>query len=59
MSIKWRGNGDEEDRNCDGDCITSHLERVGGKWETIDTCKELEIADRERSKRKVRETKRQ
>ena len=26
---KWRGNGGEEDRNCDGDCIESDLERVG------------------------------
>ena len=21
MTRKWRGNGGEEDRNCDGDCI--------------------------------------
>ena len=29
---KWRGNGGEEDRNCDGDCINSDLERVGEEW---------------------------
>ena len=29
MPIKWRGNGDDEDRNCDGDCINSDLEGVG------------------------------
>ena len=31
MSRNWRGNGSEEDRNCDGDCIKSDIERVGGK----------------------------
>ena len=29
MPRKWRGNGGEEDRNCDGDCIESDIERVG------------------------------
>ena len=29
MPRKWRGNGGEEDRNYDGDCIESDLERVG------------------------------
>ena len=29
MPRMWRGNGGEEDRNCDGDCIESDLERVG------------------------------
>ena len=29
MPRKWRGNGGEEHRNCDGDCIGSDLERVG------------------------------
>ena len=29
MPRKWRGNGGEEDRNCDGHCIKSDLERVG------------------------------
>ena len=29
MPRKWRGNGGEEDRNCDGDCIKSDIERVG------------------------------
>ena len=29
MPRKWRGNGGEEDRNFDGDCIEIDLERVG------------------------------
>ena len=29
MPRKWRGNGGEEDRSCDGDYIKSNLERVG------------------------------
>ena len=29
MPRKWRGNGGEEDKNCDGDCIEGDLERVG------------------------------
>ena len=48
MPRKCRRNGGEEDRNCDGNCIESHLERVG------EESKELETADRERSKRNVR-----
>ena len=28
MPRKWRGNGGEEDRNCDGDCIKNDIERV-------------------------------
>ena len=43
----------EEDRNCDGDCIKTDLERVGEEWEN-DRQEELENADRERSMRKVR-----
>ena len=35
MPRKWRGNGSEEDKNCDGDCIESDLERVG------DECKKM------------------
>ena len=35
MPRKWRGNGGEEDKNCDGDCIESDLERVG------DECKKM------------------
>ena len=27
--VKWRGNGGEEHRNCDGDCIKSNIERGG------------------------------
>ena len=30
------GNGEEEDRNCDRDCIKSHLEKVGGEWGKTD-----------------------
>ena len=26
---KWRGNGGEDHRNCEGDCIKTNLERVG------------------------------
>ena len=29
---KIGGNGGEEDRNCDGGCIKSDLERVGDEW---------------------------
>ena len=29
MPRKWTENGGEEDRNCEGDCIKSNLERVG------------------------------
>ena len=29
MPRKWRGNGCEEDRNCDWDCIESDPERLG------------------------------
>ena len=36
MPRKWRGNGDEEDRNCDGDCIKSHIERVEREWGKTD-----------------------
>ena len=43
-----------EDRNCDGGCINSQVkERVGEEWENARQ-KELETADRECSKRKVR-----
>ena len=53
MSKRWRGNGAEEDRNCDGGCIESDLERVGEECKN-DREKELETTGRERSKRKVR-----
>ena len=33
MPREWRGNGDEEDRNCDGDYIKNDLERVGENGE--------------------------
>ena len=29
LSRQWRGNGGEEDQNCDGACIVCDLERVG------------------------------
>ena len=32
---KWRGNGGEEDRTCDGVCIKIDLERVGEEWEKL------------------------
>ena len=35
MSRKWKGNGGEEDQNCDGDCIKNDLGRVGEKWGII------------------------
>ena len=28
MPGKWRGNGGEEHRNCNGDCIESNIARV-------------------------------
>ena len=34
MPRKWSGNGGEEDRNCEGDCIKSDLERVGEECKT-------------------------
>ena len=49
MPRKWKGNGGEANRNCDGD-----LEKSGRKMENNDRLKDLETADRERSKRKVR-----
>ena len=52
MPRKRRGYGGEEDRNCDGDCIENDLERMGKEG----TQKELETADSESSKRKVRGT---
>ena len=32
MPRKRRGNGGEDDRNCDKYCIKSDLERVGEEW---------------------------
>ena len=29
MPKEWRGNGGKEDRNCEGDCIESDIERMG------------------------------
>ena len=32
---KLMGNGGEEDRNCDGDCNNSDIERVREEWKQI------------------------
>ena len=32
MSGKWKGNGGDEGRNCDGDCIQRDLERLKDEW---------------------------
>ena len=34
---KWKENGGDEERNCDGDSLKSDLERVGEEWGKIYT----------------------
>ena len=35
LSRKWRGNGDEEDQNCERNRIRRDLERLGDEWKKL------------------------
>ena len=52
MPRKWRGNGTEDDRKCDG---RTRLRETLKRWENGE--QQLKIVDREHSERKVRREK--